>query len=85
MAPAPAGIRRDDRVPADSRFRRPDVPGGEHPTQLHLDFDVADLHAGESAVLAIGARLAPNQPDPTEFRVYLDPAGHPFCLVRAGG
>ena len=65
-------------------FVAPTWPGGEHPTQLHLDFDVPDLDDGESAVLAIGARLAQGQPDPAEFRVYLDPAGHPFCLVRAG-
>jgi hypothetical protein len=32
-------------------------------------------------VLAIGARRADVQPEPSAFRVYLDPAGHPFCLV----
>ena len=55
-------------------------PSAEHPQQLHLDFDVPDLDAGEAAVLAIGARKAEFQPG-TTFRVYLDPAGHPFCLV----
>ncbi len=62
----------------------PTWPGGEHPTQLHLDFDVVDLDTGEREVLALGARKASPQPDPDEFRVYLDPVGHPFCLVRAG-
>jgi predicted enzyme related to lactoylglutathione lyase len=57
-------------------------PGQEHPQQLHLDFDVDDLDAGEEAVLAIGARKAEFQPG-TTFRVYLDPSGHPFCLVQA--
>lgn len=61
----------------------PTWPGGEHPAQLHVDFDVPDLDTGETAVLAIGARKAAEQPDPDEFRVYLDPAGHPFCLVRS--
>lgn len=55
-------------------------PSAEHPQQAHLDFDVPDLDKGEQAVLAIGARKADFQPGET-FRVYLDPAGHPFCLV----
>ena len=64
-------------------FVAPTWPGATHPTQLHIDFDVDDVDIGEAAVLAIGARMAPMQPDPDEFRVYLDPVGHPFCLVRA--
>jgi catechol-2,3-dioxygenase len=55
-------------------------PSAEHPQQAHIDFDVPDLDAGEAAVLAIGARKAATQPEPDSFRVYLDPAGHPFCL-----
>jgi catechol 2,3-dioxygenase-like lactoylglutathione lyase family enzyme len=66
-----------------SDFVAPTWPGGEHPQQIHLDFDVDDLDLGEAAVLEIGARSVDLQPDPTEFRVFLDPAGHPFCLVRA--
>ena len=62
--------------------RPPQWPDSEHPQQLHLDFDVADLDAGEAAVLAIGATKAEHQPGET-FRVFLDPAGHPFCLVKA--
>jgi hypothetical protein len=61
-------------------FVPPVWPGHEHPQQLHLDFDVPDLDEGERAVLAIGARKAEFQPG-TTFRVYLDPVGHPFCLV----
>ncbi|MFL1376407.1 VOC family protein [Nocardiopsis protaetiae] len=61
----------------------PEWPGDERPQQLHLDFDVPDLDTGEQRVLAIGARKAGFQPAPDSFRVYLDPAGHPFCLVRA--
>ncbi len=30
-------------------------------------------------MLAVGARKHPHQPG-TTFRVFLDPAGHPFCL-----
>ncbi|HSB84653.1 MAG TPA: VOC family protein [Ilumatobacteraceae bacterium] len=57
-------------------------PSAEHPQQAHLDFDVTDLDAGEAAVIALGARKAETQPEPDDFRVFLDPAGHPFCLVR---
>jgi catechol 2,3-dioxygenase-like lactoylglutathione lyase family enzyme len=60
--------------------RPPDWPGAEHPQQLHLDLEVDDLDAGEQAVVALGARRHPVQPGET-FRVFLDPAGHPFCLV----
>lgn len=66
----------------DPGYRAPDWPAGA-PQQAHLDFDVDDLDEGERAVLAIGARKASTQPQPADWRVFLDPAGHPFCLVRA--
>jgi catechol 2,3-dioxygenase-like lactoylglutathione lyase family enzyme len=56
-------------------------PSADRPQQAHLDFDVADLDEGERQVLALGARKAETQPA-TGWRVFLDPAGHPFCLVR---
>lgn len=65
----------------DLDHRPPEWPDGL-PQQAHLDFDVADLDAGEEKVLAIGARKADVQPQPQDWRVFLDPAGHPFCLVR---
>jgi catechol 2,3-dioxygenase-like lactoylglutathione lyase family enzyme len=61
-------------------YRPPVWPSDEHPQQLHLDFDVPDLDEGERRVLEIGARKAEFQPGET-FRVFLDPVGHPFCLV----
>lgn len=66
-----------------AEHRPPQWPGAEHPQQLHMDFEVADLDAGEAAVLAVGARKHDEQPG-TSFRVFLDPAGHPFCLVSEG-
>ena len=60
--------------------RPPQWPGAEHPQQMHLDLEVDDLDAGEAAVVALGARRHEVQPDPA-YRVFLDPAGHPFCLV----
>ena len=64
--------------------RPPEWPSAEQPQQAHLDFDVDDLDDGESRVLALGARKADHQPG-TTFRVFLDPAGHPFCLVLDRG
>jgi predicted enzyme related to lactoylglutathione lyase len=60
-------------------FHAPAWPGQEHPQQMHLDVNVDDLDAGEKAVLELGATKHEHQPG-TTFRVFLDPAGHPFCL-----
>jgi predicted enzyme related to lactoylglutathione lyase len=63
----------------------PTWPGGAHPQQFHLDLAVEDIALAEPAVLALGARVADEQPSPNgSFKVYLDPAGHPFCLCRQG-
>lgn len=60
----------------------PTWPGGGHPQQFHLDLAVGDIDAAEPAVLALGARRHDHQPSKDgAFRVYIDPAGHPFCLV----
>ena len=61
-------------------FVAPTWPDGARPQQSHLDFDVDDLDRGEQHVLSLGATKADFQPGDT-FRVYLDPVGHPFCLV----
>ena len=63
-------------------FRAPDWPGQEVPQQLHLDVDVDDLDEAEAATLGLGATKHAHQPG-TTFRVFLDPAGHPFCLCQA--
>jgi hypothetical protein len=64
-----------------SNYIPPTWPEGPVPQQLHFDFHVKDLDIGESKVLAIGAIKHEVQPG-TNFRVYLDPEGHPFCLVK---
>jgi hypothetical protein len=61
-------------------YRPPQWPGQEHPQQAHCDFEVDDLDLAEALVLAIGARKHDVQPGHM-FRVYLDPADHPFCLI----
>ena len=63
---------------------RPAWPDGTA-QQAHLDFDVPDLDVGERQVLALGAEKAQTQTQPDSWRVYLDPAGHPFCLVLDDG
>ncbi len=51
----------------------------EHPQQMHLDVHVDDVDTAEERALAIGATRLPGEGG--DFRVYADPAGHPFCLV----
>ena len=65
----------------DEEYCAPEWPRQEHPQQFHLDFDVPDLDEGEQDAIAIGAAKAEIQPG-KYFRVFLDPAGHPFCLVK---
>ena len=60
-------------------YTPPKWPGQDVPQQVHLDVDVDDLDAAEAAVLELGAIKHDHQPG-TTFRVFLDPAGHPFCL-----
>ena len=60
-------------------YAPPQWPGQQVPQQMHLDVIVDDLDAGEKAVLALGATKHDYQPG-TTFRVFLDPAGHLFCL-----
>lgn len=93
----PVGHRDDDWVQLDAgggatlAFQLapdhlpPQWPDPAHPQQLHLDLEVDDLDVGERAVLALGAVKTGVQPEPDAFRVFLDPAGHPFCLVVASG
>lgn len=64
-------------------FAPPTWPTGGHPQQIHLDFCVDDIDFAEPEVLALGARLHEHQPSKDGgFRVFVDPAGHPFCLIR---
>lgn len=54
---------------------------GEH--QAHFDLLVEDLAEACGVVEKAGGRpLTPIlDPGPKEWRIYADPAGHPFCLV----
>jgi catechol 2,3-dioxygenase-like lactoylglutathione lyase family enzyme len=65
------------RSPEWTAPRWPDPHGSQ---QLHLDIRVDDVDAAEQRVLALGARRLPAERE-SGFRVFADPAGHPFCLV----
>jgi catechol 2,3-dioxygenase-like lactoylglutathione lyase family enzyme len=59
----------------------PRWPEPGHPQQEHLDIRVDDVDVAERAVLALGASRLPASEHENGFRVFADPAGHPFCLV----
>ena len=59
-------------------YRAPEWPSQDTPQQAHLDLDVPDLEAAHQRILGLGAKLLDDSPE--TFRVYADPAGHPFCL-----
>jgi predicted enzyme related to lactoylglutathione lyase len=75
-----AFIRVDD-------YRAPTWPMSDHPKQFHMDFEVDDVEAEQTRILALGATLQRNSigPDGYGWRVYTDPVGHPFCLCRNKG
>lgn len=63
-----------------SDYQAPDWPNPQRPQQAHLDITVADLDAAERQVLELGATRLDGGGE--TFRVFADPAGHPFCLCR---
>ncbi len=78
-------IRTDSDAPSVAfqrvaDFRPPRWPDPGRPQQFHFDVRVDDMDAAEQRALAAGATRLPGEGD--DFRVYADPVGHPFCLVR---
>jgi hypothetical protein len=83
-------------VPGGPRLSFQRAPGFQAPAwpradqdsqQFHIDFDAgptwADVDAAQERVLALGASaLDLGEDRAQDFRVYADPAGHPFCLCR---
>lgn len=65
--------RASDHVP-------PRWPDPDRPQQMHLDVMVDDVDVAGQRVLALGAVRAS-----AGDHVYLDPAGHPFCLIPRPG
>jgi hypothetical protein len=58
----------------------PKWPAPDDSQQFHLDLTVEDLDAAEKGVLALGAKVLDVEDRSRDWRVYADPAGHPFCL-----
>jgi catechol 2,3-dioxygenase-like lactoylglutathione lyase family enzyme len=65
-------------------YRPPGWPDQGPPQQLHLDVRVDDLEIAEQRVRALGAVPLAERVvlEDESYRVYADPAGHPFCLVQ---
>src|SRR5690349_24738817 len=70
-------------------FQGTDTSLAQDTARVHFDVLVEDLAAAHDRIIAAGATLAGEHvsprpgPDgePVPWRVYRDPAGHPFCLV----
>ena len=63
-------------------YRAPVWPDGEPGQQFHLDVTVDDVEVAEAEILTLGAtRHGVQSGEGENWRVYLDPTGHPFCLV----
>jgi catechol 2,3-dioxygenase-like lactoylglutathione lyase family enzyme len=63
-----------------SAYSPPRWPDPAHPQQGHLDIVVEDLDTGEARALELGASRLSGGGE--RFRVFADPAGHPFCLTE---
>ncbi|MGA5564912.1 VOC family protein [Streptomyces platensis] len=61
-------------------YRAPQWPDNTYPQQFHLDLEVPDLDRAQEQVLGFGATLL--HVDARGWRIFADPAGHPFCLLR---
>jgi catechol-2,3-dioxygenase len=78
----------DLKVPGGQTLAFQEAPGHVPPKwptagdsqQFHLDLAVEDLDAAERGVLALGATPLDTEDRSRTWRVYADPAGHPFCL-----
>jgi len=62
-------------------YRPPTWPESHVPKQMHLDLAAEDLESAVAEATRLGARQASVQSEPQQWRVMLDPAGHPFCLT----
>lgn len=81
-----AGLTREDGLfigfQRVDNYRAPHWPDRSAPQQVHLDFAVDDLDEAEALLLELGAGKPEYQPGGEKWRVFTDPAGHPFCLTR---
>ena len=64
-------------------YAPPTWPNDRGSKHFHFDLGVDDLGAAEAACLELGAQRPDHQPGGDQWRVLLDPSGHPFCLTLA--
>lgn len=80
-----AGLTREDGLFIGFQrvddYQAPRWPDQSVPQQIHLDFAVDDLDEAEARLLELGAARPGFQPGGDRWRVFTDPAGHPFCLA----
>ncbi|HCT80302.1 MAG TPA: glyoxalase [Micromonosporaceae bacterium] len=84
--PEGAMISAEGRLPVMFQnvadYNAPRWPDPAYPQQAHLDIDVDDIDEAEEMVLGLGAtKLRGGGGSISGYRVFADPAGHPFCLV----
>jgi catechol 2,3-dioxygenase-like lactoylglutathione lyase family enzyme len=63
----------------------PTWPERDRPQQAHIDVLVDDLDVAAARVVDLGAQPLTDDVvdhDDESFRVYADPDGHPFCLIK---
>lgn len=82
-----AGLTREDGLfigfQRVDNYQAPHWPDQAAPQQSHLDFAVDDLDEAEALLLGLGAVKPEYQPGGDRWRVFTDPAGHPFCLTAS--
>ncbi|MEW1762009.1 VOC family protein [Streptomyces cyaneofuscatus] len=76
----PSGLVLAFQKAAD--YQPPQWQDPDRPQQIHLDFGVPDLDRAQEQVLARGAMVLDGGPEGRKWRIYADPAGHPFCLLQ---
>lgn len=81
-----AGLTREDGLFIGFQrvddYRAPSWPDQIVPQQLHICFKVVEeLDEAEAQLLELGAGK-PERQNEDRYRVLIDPAGHPFCIVR---
>ncbi|RKS09196.1 hypothetical protein DFP74_4927 [Nocardiopsis sp. Huas11] len=77
-------VREDGLVLGFQRVedhRPPRWPDPSAPQQSHFDFTAGDLDEAEALLLEWGAGRPDAQPGGDRWRVFTDPAGHPFCVI----
>ena len=77
----PTGLRLAFQLSPD--YESPLFPDPRGSQQFHLDIRICDdnIDDAERQVLALGATRVTCAVEDGSFRVFKDPAGHPFCLV----